>query len=308
MRERDLIAQFFAPLSATEPGSFNLTDDAAQLTPPPGCALVITTDSVIEGVHAPLGATPQQLAQKLVRRNLSDLAAMGATPWRYFLNLHLPVLDETWLAAFSETLRREQEQFGMVLAGGDTSRGGAHTHLTMTCIGLNDGPALTRSGAMVGDDLYVSGTLVDAALGLAMLQQKIPTDAFCVARYERPEPRLELGSMLRGIATACMDISDGLLLDLSRICAASKVGAQLQRDALPLSPAAQRLKTTAGFWDFVLSGGDDYELLFTAPVSARGALASYPVTRIGQIVAGKTVRVLDETGADITPTHQGWEY
>lgn len=309
MRERDLIATYFAPLTAGEPGSFSLTDDAAQLTPPPGQQLVFTTDSVIEGVHVPLGASPQQMARKLVRRNLSDLAAMGAQPWRYLLNLHLPsACDDAWLAAFAQTLADEQAQFGMVLAGGDTSRGGERAHLTLTCVGLNDGAALTRGGAMEGDDIYVSGTLGDAALGLAMLQQKITPHAHCLDRYDTPQPRLALGRALRGIAQACMDISDGLLLDMARLCATSQVGATLQRELLPLSHAAQQLADMPGFWDYVLSGGDDYELLFTAPQSARETLREMHVQRIGSVVSGSAVRVLNGDGTDVTPDAKGWEY
>ncbi len=330
--ERTRIARYFAPL-ASDAGSFHLTDDAAVLHPPAGASLVITTDSVIENVHVLAGATPQQFAQKLVRRNLSDLAAMGAAPWRYTLNLHTPHgLAEDWFAQFAAALAEEQSAFGMVLIGGDsTSAAAASIHATMTCFGLVDGAPLRRSGAKVGDDIYVSGTIGDAALGLRMLQQKeavIPAqagisvdrrdsgergsrlrgnddmDAFLVARYHRPEPRLALGAALRGMATAAMDISDGLLSDMAQLCAASGVGAMLTRAAIPLCPAAQQLlQQDAALWDIILRGGDDYELLFTAPASARGALAeqaaslALPLTCIGEITAANGIRFAGEADA-----------
>ena len=156
MGERTRIAQYFAPLAATEPGSFSLTDDAAVLTLPPGKQLVITTDSVIEGIHVLLAATPQQFAQKLMRRNLSDLAAMGAMPWRYSLNLHTPAtLDDAWFAAFTAALAEEQQHFGCVLAGGDSTTGGVLIHATMTCFGLLDAAPLRRHAARVAEDVYV---------------------------------------------------------------------------------------------------------------------------------------------------------
>lgn len=305
MREGAIISRFFAPLASAEPGSFALTDDAAILTPPAGAQLVVTTDSVIEGVHVLPSATPAQYARKLVRRNLSDLAAMGATPWRYLLNLHLPVANESWLTEFANTLRAEQEQFGMVLAGGDTTLGGERVHLTLTCLGLNDAAPLRRNGAQVGDAIYVSGTIGDAALGLQLLLEQASTDPFLVERYHTPTPRLSLGTALRGKASAALDCSDGLLKDLSRLCTASGVGAVIQREAIPLSDAARALHSRPDFWNCVLTGGDDYELIFTAP-----AIAALPagVTRIGSITATQGVRVDDARGADVTPAQSGWEY
>jgi thiamine-monophosphate kinase len=288
MAERSRIATYFAPLTRGEPGSLNLTDDAALLTPPFGTTLVVTTDSVIEGIHVLPGATPQQFAQKLVRRNLSDLAAMGATPWRYFLNLHTTsAVDDAWVAAFAAALEAEQTHFSMVLAGGDSTSGGEHIHTTLTCLGLLEVAALTRNGAQIGDDVYVGGTLGDAALGLAMLQGKLPPHDAAIAAYHRPEPQLALGQKLRGIATACMDISDGLLADAQAIAAASNVQIALDSEALPLSEAARGVPDDAR-WNAVLSGGDDYVLLFTAPSSARAMLTEL-ATRIGAVVPGEGV-------------------
>jgi thiamine-monophosphate kinase len=312
MGERTRTARYFAPLASAEPGSFSLTDDAALLTPPSGQSLVVTTDSVIENIHVLPGATPAQFAQKLVRRNLSDLAAMGADPWRYTLNLHTPYgLAEEWFAGFSHMLAEQQKQFGMVLVGGDsTSAPGAAIHATMTCFGLIDGAPLLRSGTQIGEDVYVSGTIGDAALGLLMLQQKLPAEATLVARYHVPEPRLALGCALRGIATSAIDISDGLLADLAQICVASGVGAQVTRAAIPCS---RLVGQQPELWDTVLNGGDDYELCFTAPASAREALAllantvSLPLTRIGEITAGKDVVLVDEAGKTL-PVSPGFTH
>lgn len=318
--EHTRIARYFAPLAAAEPGAFALVDDAALLTPPDGKRLVVTTDSVIAGTHVLLDAAPQHIAQKLVRRNLSDLAAMGATPWRYTLNLHTPRGQaEDWFDDFTATLAVEQEQFGMVLAGGDSTSGNGPIHATMTCIGLMARAPLTRQGAQANDDLYASGTLGDAAMGLKLLQRNIALSSdtatqqsFLIDRYHCPTPRLTLGESLCGIATSAMDISDGLLADLAKLSAASGIGATVEAAALPLSPALCMLAGDAAR-DDALSGGDDYELLFTAPPTARDAIAnlartlSLPLTRIGSM-GGSTVRVVAANGAEIATLKQGWSH
>ncbi len=316
MGERDRIARFFTPLASREPGSFDLTDDAAILTPPPGQRLVITTDSVIETVHVLAAATPQQCAQKLMRRNLSDLAAMGATPWRYTLNLHTPTTtDDAWFAAFAGTLAAEQQRFGLTLIGGDTTSGGDRIHVTMTCFGLLEGEALRRNGAQVGNDLYVSGSLGGAAYALSWLQQNMPVSEALAARYHCPEPRLQLGKMLQHVATSAIDISDGLLADIAQVCRASHVAATIHRAVIPLQHELQHeVQQNPEAWRFALSGGDDYELCFTAAKNAREAVASLaakielPLTRIGEITAGNGVILLDENGAQLPITQGGWEY
>lgn len=305
-REHPRIAAYFAPLAQGEPGSFHLNDDAAILTVPEGAQLVVTTDSVIEAVHVFPGATPQQFARKLLRRNLSDLAAMGANPWRYTLNLHTPEdTSDDWFAAFAETLAAEQAEFNMILAGGDTTFGmsGAPMHATMTCFGIIHpiaGPPLRRNGARIGDDIYVSGTIGDAALGLLVLQGSSAGDPHLIDRYHRPQPRLNLGQTLRCVATSAVDISDGLLADLQHICTASGVGAEIRCSAIPLSAAAQQmLHKNASLSEKILTGGDDYELCFTASHHARETLArlaeklSLPLTRIGTVTTGAQVVVVE---------------
>jgi thiamine-monophosphate kinase len=316
MAERTRIARYFAPLAAGDAGSFNLTDDAALLTPPAGQSLIITTDSVIESIHVLPNATPQQFAQKLMRRNLSDLAAMGATPWRYTLNLHTPKgLSEDWFAAFAASLDEEQRHFGLQLIGGDSTSGGDSIYTTLTCIGLIDGATLRRNGAHMGDDIYVSGTVGDAAYALLLLQKNQPIDAALASRYHCPTPRLELGKMLRSIATSTIDISDGLLADIEQLCKASNCGARIEQAALPRSSYLKNAALPAEqTYAFALSGGDDYELCFTAPVSQRGAIDTVaetlqlPLTRIGAITHGATVKVVDDTGNPITLRSSGYEH
>lgn len=322
MREREIIATFFAPLTGGEPGSFSLTDDAAVLTPPKGSKLVLTTDSVIEAVHLLPDATPEQYAIKLVRRNLSDLAAMGATPWRYLLNLRVPRgIEASWFSRFSAALAREQELFSMVLTGGDTTMGGDVIHLTATMLGLVPRDPLTRSGAQAGDAVYVSGQVGDAGLGLAMLQADQAAQGPWVERYYTPQPRLALGNALRGIATAAIDVSDGLLKDLSAICTASHVGCELALASIPVSSDTQRLLDAAPnadarstLWHMIATGGDDYELLFTASADAHVALQemarflSVPLTRIGTITPQKTLHYTDEAGQHVFGSESGFEY
>jgi thiamine-monophosphate kinase len=294
MNEFERIARYFAPLSAGEAGAFALMDDAAALTVPSGQKLVVTTDSVIGGIHLPRDASPAQFAQKLLRRNLSDLAAMGAMPWRYLLNLHVPaVIGEEWLQQFSAMLRQDQQRFGLVLAGGDSTAGGENIHLTATLLGLTPEPLLRR-GAKASDDLYVTGTIGEAALALPYaLGEKTPDAASqpWLARYFAPEPRIAVGLALRGVASAAIDISDGLVQDLGHLCSASGVGAQVEISQIPCAQSDAL--------DLMLTGGDDYELLFTAAASDRhiitaiAAETSVAITRVGAMQQNSEVVFLD---------------
>lgn len=323
MREREIIATYFAPLSTGEPGSFSLIDDAAVLAVPKNRQLVITTDSVIEAVHVLPDATPEQYAMKLMRRNLSDLAAMGATPWRYLINLRAPRgTERDWFVRFSQALAREQERFDLVLVGGDTTIGGDVIHLTLTALGLVEGSPLTRSGAKPGDTLYVSGTIGDAALGLAMLQADNTVKGPWVERYHTPLPRLTLGNALRGIGSAALDCSDGLLKDTASLCEASGVGVELTMASIPVSEQTRQLLDAAptsearsAIWQTLLTGGDDYELIFAAPASAETGLQemarflNLPLTAIGTLTEDRNLGYRDETGALIAfGRDAGFEY
>jgi thiamine-monophosphate kinase len=311
------IAERLRPLAAGTPGALELQDDAALLEPPAGAELVLTKDAMVAGVHFLPEDPPGDVARKLLRVNLSDLAAMGAAPLGYLLALvRSKATSEAWLADFCRGLAEDQTEFAIGLLGGDTVATPGPLTLSLTAIGqVPKGAALLRSGARPGDDVWVSGTLGDAALGLKVLQGELDVTAQARAhltgRYRLPQPRLALGRALRGIAHAAIDVSDGLLADLGHILETSGVGAELRADALPLSAAARNLP---GARDAALSGGDDYELLFTAPADAREAIAAVdeqldlPLTRIGEIHSGNGLRVLDAAGQEIQVEHAGWQH
>jgi thiamine-monophosphate kinase len=314
--EFEFIARRLRPL-ATAPGALNLIDDAALLDPAQGQQLVLTKDAMVAGVHFLEGDPPGQIAQKLVRVNLSDLAAMGAAPLGYLLALARPkeIADE-WLAEFCAGLAADNAAFGIALLGGDTVSTPGPLTLSLTAIGeVPKGAALLRGGAKPGDDVWVSGTLGDAMLGLKVLQGGLDvTDdarAYLIKRYRLPRPRLALGQALRGVASAAIDVSDGLVADLGHILEASAVGAELRAEALPLSPAA---RDPPGARDAALSGGDDYELLFTASPERRAVIAALarrldlPLTRIGEIRAGSAMSILDAKGQAIEPASKGWQH
>jgi thiamine-monophosphate kinase len=323
MDEFDLIRQYFAPLSQGFDGSLGLTDDAAILPYIPGHDLIVTKDALSEGVHF-FGTEPAyQIAQKTLRVNLSDLAAMGAKPLAYFLGIMLPrETEQAWVAEFARGLAEDQQAFGIYLAGGDTISTRGPLSFSITAIGsVPQGRSLKRSHAQPGDLIFVTGTLGDSALGLRLLNGSIetllPDDArhWLENRYFLPQPRLELGSRLIGHANACMDISDGLMQDLTHICNASEVGAILEKQKLPVSAAAQQLlQQDDTLWRHVLTGGDDYELLFTAPASQHVAIAALaaelqvPLSVIGAIEEGQGAIVRDEQGNAITFSKPGFNH
>jgi thiamine-monophosphate kinase len=317
MDEFTLIKDYFAPLTRGFAGSLNLADDAALLDVPPGQQLIVTKDAISEGVHFLGNENPALIARKLLRVNLSDLAAMGATPLCYFLALMLPGdTDSDWIEQFAEGLKTDQAEFSIHLAGGDTTATRGPLALSLTALGLvPQGQALLRRGAKAGDDIYVSGTIGDGALGLLSLQEKIIASEFLQQRYLLPQPRLALGEKLRNIANAAMDISDGLAQDLGHICTASSVGATIHRPLIPLSPAASGLvAANPELWNAILGGGDDYELLFTAAadkapqIQSLGDKLNLPLTRIGEVTEGSGVSVLDETGNQIKLERRGYRH
>jgi thiamine-monophosphate kinase len=317
------IARYLAPLAAAEPGALGLTDDAALLDPPPGRSLVLTKDVMAADVHFLRGDPPALVARKLLRVNLSDLAAMGAVPWAYLLGLTLPrPFDEAWLAGFAAGLAVDQAAFGITLVGGDTTAHDGPLVLSLTALGtVATGRALRRGTARAGDTLWVSGTLGDGALGLRALRGELATlaeadRAFLAGRYHLPEPRVTLGTGLVGLANAALDVSDGLLADLGHILETSGLGAEVQVDRVPLSRAARAvIAHDSALMADVLGGGDDFELLFSAPEAATGAIldlgtrAGVPVTPIGRMVAGQGVTLLDAAGRPIPPpTRAGWTH
>ncbi len=314
--EFDLIADLFGPL-ATHPGALGLADDAAVL--PVGTDdLVLAKDALVQGVHFlptdPAGTT----AQKALRVNLSDLAAMGAVPEGYLFGLvRPPAVDDAWLEAFAAGLAADQERFGLSLLGGDTVKTPGPLVLSITVLGrVPPGMALRRNGARAGDDVWVSGTLGDAALGLQVFKGgwAPPSEdamAYLVDRYRIPRPRLELGQALRGLAHACQDVSDGLVQDLGHIAGHSGVAIVVEAAAVPRSEAAEGAPNALRL---ALGGGDDYELVFTASKASRfrvHALArdlDLPLTRIGRVERGEGVTVLDALGTPMALTHRGWSH
>jgi len=308
------IARFFAPLAG--PGALQLKDDVALIDGPGGTDYVLTADAIVAGIHFFPSDPPKQIAQKLLRVNLSDLAAKGAEPVGYLLTAALTAADdEAWLKGFSAGLALDQKRFGIVLLGGDTVRSQGAAMLSLAAVGkVAAGTALLRGAARPGDTLFVSGTLGDAALGLKILKGELRNmgarhRASLISRYRLPQPRLELGRKLVGIASAAIDVSDGLAADLAHLCAVSRVGAVVETARLPLSAAAAAaLRRDRGLAETIVGGGDDYEILFTAPASARERLARLGVTEIGCIKAGRKVTLLGGDGAPIALAHGGYRH
>jgi thiamine-monophosphate kinase len=306
VRERDLIARLLAPL-ATSAAARGLADDAAVFSPAVGRDLVFSHDILASGVHYLPGDPPSDIAWKLLAVNLSDLAAMGARPVGVLLGLGLSAAeDDAWLTAFTAGLARAMERWGVALWGGDTVSGLAAAVLGLTAIGqVEPGTALSRSGAKPGDGLWVSGTIGDAGLGLAIAKGEAAPDKFLLDRYRRPEPRLVLGQALVGVASAAMDVSDGLLIDAERLAAASGVAVTVDLARLPVSTsaAARVVRDDAGL-SWLASAGDDYELLFTLPPGVEVAGA----TRVGVVGEGAGLRVVGLDGGMVVSGRLGWEH
>ena len=312
--EFDLIARYFT--RPVHRAALGVGDDCALLTPRPGMQLATSCDMLVEGRHFVSTVMPQRLGHKALAVNLSDLAACGAQPLAFTLALALPRADEAWLEGFSTGLLALADAFGCELVGGDTTQGPLNI-----CIGVFGevpaGQALLRSGARAGDDVYVSGTLGDARLALEVFRGALalPGDAFAGVRLamEQPQPRVALGIALRGLASSAIDISDGLLGDLAHVLQRSGVGATIETDALPRSAvlAAQPLTVQR---DCTLAGGDDYELLFTAPpaaahaVRSAAAAAKVAVTRIGRIDAATGLRLHDADGQPLAQSFASFDH
>jgi len=291
-------------------------DDAALLRGRAGWDLVVATDTLNEGVHFPVATAADHIGWKALAVNLSDLAAMGAEPAWCTLSLSLPQPDAEWMDAFLDGFLGLAAEAGIRLVGGDTTRG--PLSLTVTAMGqVEAGAALRRDGARVGDDVWVTGTLGDAAAGLALHAAADRPAGFAelIARLQRPTPRLEVGRRLAGLAHACIDVSDGLLADVGHVCRASGVGARIEAAWLPTSSALRAcVPQAATRMGLQATGGDDYELCFTAPVAVREQVAaiadfgSTPMTRIGQVVAEEGVRLYDADGGVLELPRMGYEH
>lgn len=280
--EFDLIRRCFAPLTQAEPGALELRDDGAWLRPDPGMDLVVSADAIVAGVHFPDTIDPADIARRALRVNLSDIAAKGARPRAYTLSLMLPkTTGLDWVEAFAASLGDDQREFGVTLLGGDTTSTPGPLTVCINIFGqLSENTMIKRSNASPGEDIYVSGSIGDAMLGLAAMTGQLSVEndddrVFLEHRFLRPEPRVATGPALVGVASAAADVSDGLVADLGHICAASKIAARIDLEAVPLSDAARRAVTDDQPLRInLLTGGDDYEIVFTAPVSARDSISS----------------------------------
>ncbi|MDH5822376.1 thiamine-phosphate kinase [Luteimonas sp. RD2P54] len=317
--EFDLIARIRARAASRPDVELGIGDDAAIVRVPDGLRLVLATDTLNAGVHFPAGTVPADIGWKALAVNLSDLAAMAAEPAWCTLSLSLPQADAAWLDGFLDGFLDLAARHGVALVGGDTTRG--PLSVCVTAHGLvAPGRALRRGGAMAGDEVWVTGTLGDAAAALALAGTGAAAAAGPQAarelrrRLDRPEPRVGAGRALAGLASACIDVSDGLLADLGHVCAAGGVGAEVALDALPASAALIALFPQRARRALQARGGDDYELCFTAPVSRRAAIADalagagVAATRIGAIVAGDRVRALDAAGAEWVADRAGYQH
>ncbi|HXC57361.1 MAG TPA: thiamine-phosphate kinase [Rhizomicrobium sp.] len=315
LSEFQLIRDLFAPL-ATSKAALGLTDDVALLAPRAGHELVLTTDTIVAGVDFFATDPPGAIARKALRVNLSDLAAKGAAPFGYLLTLCLPkAVDGKWLRGFARGLAADHKTFGVSLLGGDLSSTPGPLGITVAALGyVPNGKAILRRGAQEGDLVFVSGTIGDSGAGLEALQAKRRA-AFLIGRYRVPQPRLALGQKLRGLASAALDVSDGLLADLGHLADVSKVHVAIDATRVPLSPALRK------FWGTgekavlrAATAGDDYEIAFCAPrarrakVFAAAKAAGVPVTQIGWVMKGRGVALLGADGRPMPFGAGGWRH
>ncbi|HUL92411.1 MAG TPA: thiamine-phosphate kinase [Burkholderiales bacterium] len=314
--EFEIIRRYFARPSRT--AVLGIGDDCALVAARKGMTLALSTDMLLSGRHFLPNTDPLKLGHKSLAVNLSDLAAMGADPRWALLAIALPNANEKWIAAFSRGFFRLARRFKTELIGGDTTRG--PLTIAITVIGeVAPKLALRRDGARAGDDVWLSGATGEAALGVAHLQGRVKLKGrareACLERLHAPEPRVTLGQRLRGLARSAIDVSDGLLADLGHVVKASGVTAELRWEDLPRARAIAECADKALAKDCLLAGGDDYELVFTAPRSRRSAIEAaarktgVPVTAIGAIVAGKPgVRVRDRKGGTVSVPRAGFDH
>lgn len=313
--EFDVIAHYFS--GPTRHTVLGIGDDAALLSCNPANRLAVSTDTLVSGTHFLPETDPYLLGRKTLAVNLSDMAACAAQPSWATLALTLPSIDTVWLDRFSSGFFAMAEAYAVDLVGGDTTRG----PLAMTVTVIGTVPAanfLSRAGARPGDDLWVSGTLGDAALGLIAGRRSVPLSeparSFCLERLNNPDPRVALGLGLRGLASSAIDISDGLVADAGHIARASGVGLQIAFAQLPQSDALRELDDGQERQQCLLSGGDDYELLFTAApahcsaIETLGHALGVRLTCVGKVVSGVGVRIQDAGGDEIVPSRGGYDH
>ena len=323
--EFDRIKKYFKPLASAERGSLDLLDDAAVLPIGSDSELVISTDALVEGIHYVGDEDASLIAQKSLRTNLSDMAAMGAAPWAYTLSLILDPLKkcsaDQWLDSFVAGLQIDQNKYDVRLIGGDSVVGAGPTVISITIIGkLNNKGPLVRSGALQNDDIYVSGTIGDSAAGLQVIKGSLDfldlsDQIYLKNRYYLPQPRVALGLALVGLASAAMDVSDGLIQDMGHLCSASGLAAVINWPNVPLSPPVITLLESKSISiSAIINGGDDYELLFTAPSILRPDIeelskkTEVSLTRIGYMTEGADVLLMDKENQLISVAGAGFKH
>lgn len=318
MNEFELIARYFQPSHYGDDVLLGVGDDAAVVDVPAGFKLVTAVDTIVEGIHFPHNSAPEDIAYRALAVNLSDMAAMGAIPKWFTLSLCIPHIDESWMNGFAKSLNALASRFNVQLVGGDTVKGPLNISVQMMGV-VEQGQWLTRSGSKLGDLVVVSGMPGEAAGGLRLLLNSHLSlhdphhEQQLIERFLRPEPRVSLGRELRSIAHAAMDVSDGLLTDLKKLCVASNCGARLQLNDLPVSPLLTTMFDPEQCEQLILNGGDDYELLFTilpsslAQLNAIAHSAGVQCSSIGVITDGKQVECLrgNET---VTITDSGFDH
>ncbi len=317
--EQEIIARYFSQHSADADVEIGVGDDAAVVQPPDGSKLVMTMDTLNEGVHFHPDCRPEDLGHKALAVNLSDLAAMGAAPLWATLSLSLPEIEDSWLEGFSRGLYSLADRYNTKIIGGDLVRGARSISMQATGY-LESGRAITRAGARPEDFLYVTGTLGDAALSLQLSQNRDNSTAskqdldYLSARLNRPQPRVDVGQEIVAFASAAIDLSDGLVLDVQRILQGSGVGARIELEKIPRSDAMQRQWQDGEDWNLVLAGGDDYELVFTAgeghsaEIDTISTKTGCPITRIGQVTPGDTLELFLDGRSYPLPERPGFEH
>jgi len=323
LTEFELIARYFSGVghpSDAQIASIPLSigDDCALISVPAGRELAISIDTLVAGRHFPIDANPYDIGQRLLAVSVSDLAAMGAKPLAFTLALTLPEVNQDWLDGFSRGLRKAASHYAMPLVGGDTTKG--PLTLTVQVHGaVASGRALRRSGAVVGDGVFVTGSLGDAAAALAMIQRRLAVvdtadQSYLLSRFYCPQARVTLAERLLDYASAAIDVSDGLLADLGHLCRSSGLAATIDSRRIPLSPVLNSLIAKQQAVNYALTGGDDYELCFTAPLAARERIAQLSlrcgvaITQIGEITAGERVKCVGLDGVDIDINETGYQH
>ena len=325
IKEFSRIKKFFRPLTSQRMGAMELLDDAALVPTKKTDSIVVSTDALVEKIHFHSDERADFIARKALRTNLSDLAAMGSKPFAYNLALIIgkkkSINIDQWLKLFSKGLAADQKKFGIELIGGDTVTSFGPTSICISIFGTpNPKRSLLRRGAKVGDGIFVSGTIGDAALGLTLRGNRSLSclsieNSYCISRYRIPRPRIDLGLALGEVASAAMDISDGLFQDLSHLCGASNVGGLVHANKIPLSKEVSTFVKEKKFSiEQVITGGDDYELIFTAPVTKEKSIFNMArvtktrITRIGIVQSGGGISILDKNGDIIPVSKAGYSH